>query len=85
MISWWIYNRQNKTSRKQDDILDSIEQIERKNKEILTQLESYAKHHDLVLKKILHLDEHIEALTKKIESTAREILIPEQRNWLISK
>ncbi len=71
-ISWWIYNRQNKTSRKQDDILDSIKEIERKNKEILTHLESYAKHHDLVLKKILHLDEHIEALTKKIESTAQE-------------
>ena len=72
VISWWIYNGQNKTSRKQDDILDSIEKIEQKNNEILTQLESYAKHQDLVLKKILHVDEHIEALTKKIESTAQE-------------
>ena len=72
VISCWIYNGQNKTSRKQDDILDSIEKIEQKNNEILTQLESYAKHQDLVLKKILHVDEHIEALTKKIESTAQE-------------
>lgn len=72
VISWWVYNRQNKTSRKQDDILDSIEQIERKNGEILTQLETYAKHHDLVLTKILHLDKHIEALTKKIEDTAQD-------------
>lgn len=71
VISWWIYNRQNKTSRKQDDILKSIEKIEQKNNEILTQLESYAKQHDLVFKKILHLDDHLEALTKKIESTAQ--------------
>jgi hypothetical protein len=75
VISWWIYNRQNKTSRRQDEILDHIEliegknaEIERKNQEILKQLESYAKHHDLVLNKILVLDESIEALGKKIES-----------------
>jgi hypothetical protein len=68
VISWWIYNRQNKISRKQDHILHLIEQIERKNGEILTHLESYAKHHNLVLNKILLLDESIEALNKKIES-----------------
>jgi hypothetical protein len=76
VISWWIYNRQNKTSRRQDEILHHIEQIERqngeierKNAEILKHLESYAKHHELVLNKIVLLDESIEALDKKIEST----------------
>jgi hypothetical protein len=68
VISWWIYNRQNKISRTQDHILHHIEQIERKNGKILTHLESYAKHHDLVLNKILLLDESIQALNKKIES-----------------
>jgi hypothetical protein len=68
VISWWIYNRQNKTSRVQDRILHQIEEIERKNGEILIHLESYAKHHDLVLNKILLLDESIRALNKKIES-----------------
>ena len=68
VISWWIYNRQNKISRTQDHILHHIEEIERKNGEILTHLESYAKHHNLVLNKILLLDESIEALNKKIES-----------------
>lgn len=67
-ISWWIYNRQNKTSRVQDRILHHIEEIERKNGEILIHLESYAKHHDLVLNKILLLDESIQALNQKIES-----------------
>lgn len=67
-ISWWIYNRQNKTSRVQDCILYQIQEIERKNGELLKHLESYAKHHDLVLKKILLLDESMQALNKKIES-----------------
>ena len=68
VISWWIYNRQNKISRTQDHILHHIEEIERKNGEILTHLESYAKHHALVLNKILLIDETIQALNKKIES-----------------
>jgi hypothetical protein len=68
VISWWIYNRQNKISRSQDYILHHIEEIERKNGKILTHLESYAKHHDLVLNKILLIDETIQALNKKIES-----------------
>jgi hypothetical protein len=68
VISWWIYNRQNKISRTQDHILHHIEEIERKNGEILTHLESYAKHHDLVLNKILIIDETIQSLNKKIES-----------------
>jgi hypothetical protein len=68
VISWWIYNRQNKISRTQDHILHHIEEIERKNGEILTHLESYAKHHALALNKILLIDETIQALNKKIES-----------------
>jgi hypothetical protein len=72
VISWWVYNRQNKTSRVQDRILHQIEEIERKNREILTHLESYAKHHDLVLNKILRIDENIQALNRKIESTAQD-------------
>jgi hypothetical protein len=68
VISWWVFYRQNKTSRKQDHVLYLIEQIERKNGKILKHLESYAKHHDLVLNKILLLEESIQALNKKIES-----------------
>jgi Na+/glutamate symporter len=68
VISWWVYYRQNKTSRKQDHVLYLIEQIERKNGKILKHLESYAKHHDVVLNKILLLEESIQALNKKIES-----------------
>src|SRR5215204_1279962 len=34
VITWWIYNLQNKTSRKQDHILHHIDEIEQKNRKI---------------------------------------------------
>lgn len=71
VISWWIYNRQKKTSRKQDDILRRIEKVEAKNRHILAQLEAFAKQHDNTLNKIVHLNENILALDKKIESMTK--------------
>jgi peptidoglycan hydrolase CwlO-like protein len=68
IISWWIYNRQKKTSRKQDDILQRVENLEEKNRKILAHLETFAKHHDNTLNKIFQLSENILALNKKIES-----------------
>jgi hypothetical protein len=35
VISWWIYNRQNKIGGTHDDILDRIEKLEEKNRKIL--------------------------------------------------
>ncbi|MGC1927951.1 MAG: hypothetical protein WA667_03180 [Candidatus Nitrosopolaris sp.] len=72
VISWWIYNRQNKTSRTQDDILQRIEKLEEKNRKILAHLEAFAKHHDNTLNKIFHLNENILALDKKIESMTKK-------------
>ena len=66
IISWWIYNRRNKTSRKQEDILQRIEKLEEKNRKILAHLEAFAKHHGNTLNKIFHLNENIPALDKKI-------------------
>jgi hypothetical protein len=72
VISWWIYNRQKKTSRTQDDILQRIEKLEEKNRKILTQLEAFAKHHDNTLNRIIHLNENILALDKKMESMTKK-------------
>ena len=66
-ISWWIYNRQNKTSSMQDHILQRVSKLEDKNGKILINLESYAKHHEELLKRIVVLNERILALDKKIE------------------
>jgi hypothetical protein len=72
VISWWIYNRQNKTSRTQHDILQRIEKLEEKNRKILAHLKAFAKYHDNVLNKIFHLNENILALNKKIDSTTEK-------------
>lgn len=72
VITWWIYNLQNKTSRKQDHILHHIEEIEQKNRKILIHLEAYAKHQDLVLNKMLLLNENIQALNQKMQNMAEK-------------
>ena len=68
VISWWIYNRQNKIGGTHDDILQRIEKLEEKNTNILAHLDAFAKRHDNILNKILHLNEEILALDKKLES-----------------
>ena len=68
VISWWIYNRQNKIGGTHDDILQRIERLEEKNTNILAHLDAFSKRHDNILNKILHLNEDILALDKKIES-----------------
>jgi uncharacterized membrane-anchored protein YhcB (DUF1043 family) len=68
VISWWIYNRQKKITRTQDDILQRVEKLEEKNRKILAHLEAFAKHHDNTLDRIMHLNENILALDKKMES-----------------
>ncbi len=52
VISWWIYNRQRKTSQTQEHILQRIEKLEEKNRKILAQLEEFAKRHDNILNRI---------------------------------
>jgi len=68
VISWWIYNRQNKIGGTHDDILQRIEKLEEKNTNILAHLDAFAKRHDNILNKILHLNENILSLDKKLES-----------------
>jgi hypothetical protein len=68
VISWWVYNRQNKTSLKQDHVLERINELEQKNRQILLKLETFVQHHDELLKKIFLINENILALDKKMES-----------------
>lgn len=48
LISWWIYNRQQKTSEKQDGVINRIKELEER--------------HDRILKKIRKLDESNSAM-----------------------
>jgi uncharacterized membrane-anchored protein YhcB (DUF1043 family) len=72
LISWWIYNRQKKTTLLQDDILKRIEKIEENNGKILAHLEAFAKHHDYVLNRIVHINETMLNLNKRMESLSEE-------------
>jgi uncharacterized membrane-anchored protein YhcB (DUF1043 family) len=65
IISWWIYNRQIKTSRQQDHILQHINNLEEKNTRILKNLERSAKHHEEVLNNMLALDRKVQSMTEK--------------------
>jgi len=71
IISWWIYNRQKKTSQTQEDILQRIEKLEEKNRKILVQLDEFTKLHGNVLNRIFHLNQNILAVDKKIESMTK--------------
>ena len=66
IVSWWVYNRQKKTSLKQDHVLQRANELEQKNRHILMHLETFAKHHDELLNKIVLLNENMLELDKKM-------------------
>ena len=67
-ISWWIYDRQKKTSIQQDYILQRVRDLEQKNTQILMKLENFAERHDELLNRLILLNESILELNKKIQS-----------------
>jgi len=72
VITWWVYNRQNKTSLKQDHVLQRVNELEQKNAHILMHLETFAKHHDDLLNKIVLLNENMLELDKKMSVIAEK-------------
>ena len=68
VISWWIYDRQKKTSIQQDYILQHVHDLEQKNTEVLMKLENFAERHDELLNRLILLNENILELDKKIQS-----------------
>lgn len=68
IITWWIYNRQNKTSKQQESILHRINKLEEGNRKILIHLESSAKKSGELLERIVSLDQNIIELDEKIRA-----------------
>src|ERR687890_1042018 len=60
IISWWIYNRQNKTTEKQDLTLNHIKELNERHDSILKRLEQSDIRHDSTLDAILELNKKIE-------------------------
>jgi Na+/glutamate symporter len=69
IISWWIYNRQEKTAIQQQEILDHIANLEEKHEDILEKhelilenIQKFEQNHDEMLNNILTLNKKIDSL-----------------------
>jgi len=62
IISWWIFNRQKKTSDKQDYTLNRIEQLENYNEKLLEKIKEVEENNEKLLEKIFGLNNKIDSL-----------------------
>jgi uncharacterized membrane protein YgaE (UPF0421/DUF939 family) len=62
IVSWWIFDRQKKTSDKQDYTLNRIEQLESYNEKLLEKIKDLEEHNEKMLEKILDLNKKIDSL-----------------------
>ena len=67
VISWWIYNRQKRTSEQQDKILGRIERLEENHSEILKKLADFDDKHENSFDAIQELDKKIDLLLRKFQ------------------
>jgi hypothetical protein len=65
LVSWWIYDRQKKTSEKQDLTLTRIKELNERHDRILKRLEQSDVRHDSTLNAILELDKKIEHIIER--------------------
>lgn len=60
IVSWWIYNRQKKTSEMQENLLERIQTLQEKHDIILKRIEKIENLHESTLQRILEVDKKIE-------------------------
>jgi hypothetical protein len=65
IVSWWIYNRQKRTSEQQDKILSRIIDLEQNHSAILKKLADFDDIHESAFDAIQELDRKIDVLLKK--------------------
>lgn len=69
IVSWWIYNRQKKISKKQDGLLTHIEELEEKHEKILKMIQVFERNNEKLLKNIFALERKIDALLQSKKDT----------------
>ena len=72
IISWWIYNRQKKTSIKQDEVLLNIQGLDENHELILKKIEQFEEGHDKLLQKIFEVERRIDDMMEKILTENRK-------------
>ena len=65
IISWWIYNRQKKTSDKQEEVLRHIEDLEEHNELLLKRIEYFEENNEKLLQNIFQLEKKIDSIIEK--------------------
>ncbi len=65
IISWWIYNRQKKTSEEQERTLNQIKELNERHDRILKKIHEFDTRHDSTLNAILELDNKIEQIIER--------------------
>lgn len=60
LITWWVYYKQNQTSKKQDELLNRIADLEDIHIKTLERIEEIDKNHDETLRSILKLEEKVD-------------------------
>jgi Na+/glutamate symporter len=73
IISWWIYDRQKKTSEKQDLTLSRIKELNERHDRILKRLEQSDMRQDSTLNTILELDKKIEHIIERQDKLHKSI------------
>lgn len=68
IVSWWIYNRQKKTSDLQEHVLCRIKDLEENHGEILKKLQTFEEIHASAFNAIHDINKKIESILKKYES-----------------
>ncbi|MDE1842047.1 MAG: hypothetical protein KGH95_00180 [Thaumarchaeota archaeon] len=68
VVSWWVYNRQRKTSDQQDKILGRIKDLEENHTEILKKLEAFDDKHASSLDSLQELDKKLDSILDKVKN-----------------
>jgi hypothetical protein len=62
VVSWWVYDRQKKTSDKQDDMLRRVKELEESHDKALKSIQEFESHHEKILANILNLENKIDTV-----------------------
>jgi uncharacterized membrane protein YgaE (UPF0421/DUF939 family) len=67
VVSWWVYNRQKKTSDKQDDVLRRVKELEESHDKALKSIQEFESHHEKILTNILNLENKIDTVIEALK------------------
>ncbi len=65
LVSWWIYNRQKKTSKLQDATLERIRELNERHDDMLKRIQRIEQHNQATLDAIFKVEKGIEDIIKK--------------------